>query len=361
MLGVGGCLFLSSCSNDVATVEGDSVLPILFTASQTGVATEAHTRSDIPAAFPNAGNIAIIASNSSSATAPSDWGNSNLYLNHAAATAGTGVAKDVVTIYPVSLNTKVYWPFEPDKYLGFIAYSPATHASLTHDNATASTELAVSIDGSSKKFFDLLYTLPTATAYNKTTGKDGVPLGEFKHAMAGLVIKVTPVDATDPSKEVTDANAIKDMKIVKLDIQTKVTSGKLDLNSGAPEWTLTAPQSSSTVVHTLISTSTGLPYNKDGAIISYLFPATSSANTVELSSIGFTLKDGSITSVDNAYSINDFKIKDQEPVRLEMGKITVLNIKVKVATIQTGDDDTTTLEGTLIDWVYKGNSSVTIE
>ena len=368
MLGVGGCLFLSGCSNDVTTVEGNGVLPILFSVNQTGTATEVHTKSDAPATFPNSGKIAVIAAKSNSVMTPTDWSKSNLYLNHVAATAGIGTVSDVidngvttkVTTYPVTLNTTAYWPFNPNEYLEFVAYSPAEHLTLSHDE-NSPAKLTVSADGSSKNFFDLLYTTPTA-AYNKASGKDGaVSLGEFQHAMAALVVKVTPIDAI--TLQPITGDAIKDLKIAKLNVQTKVTTGELNISSGTPTWVLTNPANGAAYItsKTLISSNTSLPYNSEKEEC-YLFPATTEVNTVELSRIEFMLMDGSITSVDTTYDIKDFKqTPSGESVKLEMGKTTVLNIKVKVTSIQTGEDNKTTLEGTLVDWIYKGNSSVTIE
>lgn len=357
-------LSVSGCGDDLAAPEAEGELvPITFSTSiRTSVSTEpareAQTKAEdaIPT-FPNSGNIAIIAANGGSETTPTDWAAGNLFLSHAAATASIGTLTDGTTTYPIKLSAPTYWPFDPDKYLGFVAYSPASHTALTNNG---STELTVTANGTDKIFPDLLYTTPT-TGYNKVSGKNGVSLGEFKHAMAKLVIKVIPIDAIT-GLEVT-GDVIKDLKITKLDIQTKVTTGNLDLNSDTPAWVLTDPETSASAIkmYTLVSTDTALPYNSEGKGEYYLFPATNGVNTVELSQIGFTLKDGSITSVDETYAISEFKVNQDESVKLEMGKITTLNIKVKVTSIETGDDDNTTLEGTLIDWVYKGNSDVTIE
>ena len=355
-------LTVSGCGDDLAAPEAEGELvPITFSTSiRTSVSTEpareAQTKAEVtPPPFPNSGNVAIVAANGGSETTPTDWTTGNLFLSHAAATASTGTLINGTTTYPINLPATTYWPFNPDKYLGFVAYSPASHTVLTNNG---STELTVTANGSDKIFPDLLYTTPTL-GHNKVSGKNGVSLGEFKHAMAKLVIKVTPIDAIT-GEEVT-GDAIKELKIKKLDIQTKVTTGKLDLKTSA--WILTAPddQASAIKMYTLVSADTALPYNSGGRGEYYLFPATNGVNTVELSQIGFTLKDGSITSVDKTYAISEFKNGESESVKLEMGKITTLNIKVKVTSIEAGGDDNTTLEGTLIDWVYKGNSDVTIE
>lgn len=360
-------LSLSGCSEDLAAPEAEGELvPITFTASNVGVSVEQGTQTRAATPFLN-NKVAIIAAKSSSEDKPTDWSDGNLHINHAEAIVGT-FANDK---YSINFNPTKYWPFhnnEEGYNLGFVAYSPIEDAALSHTQ-DAPTKLNIAVT-TSISFPDLLYTKPTDKSYNKVTGKDGVSLGEFNHAMAQLVIEVIPIDKTT-LKEITNYSNDK-LKITNLNIQTQVITGIFDLQTST--WELTNPTSSTdTKVKTLIDNSNAkaLPYrsnNKQQGGSStteyYLFPATGSVNTVNLSQIELTMKDGIVADIGDTYTLDKFtfdKNGTSTPITLEMGKITTLTIKVKVTEIETGGSNNTILEGTLKDWIYKGNSSITIE
>lgn len=366
-------LFVSGCGDDLAAPEADgNPVPIILKAS--GIAastdTEVQTRTTD---FPNNGTIAIVAakttkpvSDSESSTENNianniDWSSNNLYLNHVEATAGTKNASN----YPVTLSPVQYWPFNPDEFLTFAAYSPKSAHKAGTDHTLSVTATT------SKPFPDLLYSTPTE-AYNKDSGKHGVALTQFQHAMARLIIQVTPINKDGkPIENYNNDN----FKITKLNIQTKVTTGDFDFIP-APTWTLASADASFTTIYHIIHATDGyadakaknLPYDssdtsKGGSNTEYyLLPATVT-NTAALSKIEFELRDKSYTytyAAGNDGSLDEFKTKDNNNITLQMGKTTILTIKIKVTDIQNGGNDNILLYGTLKDWEYKGDSSITI-
>lgn len=366
MLGIGGCLFLSGCSNDVATEEKNGVLPILFSASistsvntetTNGVQTKAETTT-----FPNGGSIAILAANATQNEVNSDgWAASNLYMNHVSATTlGTE------TPYPVNVPTTYYWPFNPNEYLTFSAYSPAIHASLSMTDTDTKAKLTVEVGTSSTTFPDLLYSAPT-DRWNKEKGQNAdeaqkkVALNQFQHAMTRLVIRVIPVD--DKGEEIIDYDNAASIKIKKLAIRTKVTKGELNFTTETPAiWSVT--EATDHTLYTIIESTDGiiLPYNsekmeeaKQDKTEYYILPATTSIATAEKSNIALTITDG-IIDYNYTPAINEFM-----PATLEMGKITTLTFKVRVMKVSTGDTDHIVLMGDVSPWIEKGNSDVTIE
>lgn len=344
------CLFVSGCGEDFAAPEADSEqVPILFSALSVSTSTDAETRTRAATTdFPNNGKIAVLAANAEEHTTNLDW--NDLHLNHAAANAGTKNSNK----YPVTLESTQYWPFDGDKYLSFAAYSPASartaNANTLTVTATAQTP-----------FPDLLYSTPTRV-YNKVTGAAGVELTEFKHAMARVVIKVIPVN--EDGSEISGYNS-DNFKITQLNIQTQATTGTFDFLAGAPAWTLPASDGNFVTVYNLINAPSysdakakKLPYDSDAC---YLLPLATN-NRLELSKVGFQVSDKAYTYTYSGSdgSLDEFKNESNGSITLEMGKTTVLTIKVRVMDIQNGGNNNILLYGTLKGWEYKGNSTVTI-
>lgn len=350
IIGVVGAL-LSGCSNELQPEVEDGLVPIRLSVSGTRVSAEAGmTRGNADATdFPHNGDISVMAAKTKQSETNVDW--SNLYLNMPA-TVGTKSSGK----YPVALNPVQYWPFNADEYLSFAAYSPSAA------KKEGANPVLLNVTGNeTAPFPDLLYSTPT-TAYNKEAGN--VELTTFQHAMARLVIKVIPVDKD--GKEIENYKN-DGLKITKLAIQTKVTTGDFDFLAPTPAWTLTAlgDKVDYATLYRLINGGKTLPYdssdsNQGGSDTGYyLLPATDDVNTVALSKIVFTLKD-------NGYSytyergLDEFITDAGGNVKLEMGKTTLLTTKVEVIDIEHGGKDNVILYGTLKDWEYKGNSTVTI-
>lgn len=350
IIGVVGAL-LSGCSNELQPEVEDGLVPIRLSVSGTRVSAEAGmTRGTTD--FPHNGDITVMAAKTKQSETNVDWSSTgNLYLNMPATVGMKSSGK-----YPVTLDPVQYWPFNADEYLRFAAYSP----SAAKKEGTNPVLLMVT-GNETAPFPDLLYSTPT-TAYNKKAGN--VELTTFRHAMARLVIKVIPIN--EKGEEIKNYKN-DDLKLTQLDIQTKVTTGDFDFLAPTPAWTLTAPgdKVDYATLYRLINGGKTFPYdssdsNQGGSDTGYyLLPATDDVNTVALSKIVFTLKD-------NGYSytyergLDEFTATDTGSVKLEMGKTTLLTIKVKVTDIETGGGDNVILYGTLKDWEYKGNSTVTI-
>lgn len=352
IIGVVGAL-LSGCSNELQPEVEDGLVPIRLSVSGTRVSAEAGmTRGTTD--FPHNGNIAVMATKTTKDATNVDWSTGNLYLDMAATVGTKSDGK-----YPVALDPVQYWPFNADEYLRFAAYSPSTAK-----KEGASTVLLMVTGTETAPFPDLLYSTPTP-AYNKEAGN--LKLTAFRHAMARLVIKVIPVDKDG---KLIDNYKNDNLKITKLAIQTKVTTGDFDFLAPTPAWTLTQPSDNYVTLYKLINASTynegkALPYDSSSPAQGdyYLLPATNNVNTVEYSRVELELSDNAYTytyasGADG--SLDEFKTADTESVTLEMGKTTLLTIKVKVTDIQTGGEIDPILYGTLKDWEYKGNSTVTI-
>lgn len=352
IIGVVGAL-LSGCSNELQPEVEDGLVPIRLSVSGTRVSAEAGmTRGTTD--FPHNGDITVMAAKTKQSEANVDWSTGNLYLNMPATVGTKSDGK-----YPVALDPVQYWPFNADEYLRFAAYSPSGAK-----KEGASTVLLIVTGNETAPFPDLLYSTPTP-AYNKEAGN--VKLTTFRHAMARLVIKVIPVD-----KDGEEIRSYKNdnLKITKLAIQTKVTTGDFDFLAPTPAWTLTQPSGDYVTLYKLINASTynegiALPYDSSSPAQGdyYLLPATNNVNTVEYSRVELELSDNAYTytyasGADG--SLDEFKTADGKSVTLEMGKTTFLTIKVKVTDIQTGGEIDTILYGTLKDWEYKGNSTVII-
>lgn len=356
IIGVVGAL-LSGCSNELQPEVEDGLVPIRLSVSGTRVSAEAGmTRGNADATdFPHKGDIAVMAAKIKQSETYVDWSSTgNLYLDMLATVGTKSNGK-----YPVALKSVQYWPFNADEYLRFAAYSPSA---AKKDGANP---VLLNVTGNKlAPFPDLLYSTPT-TAYNKETGKEGVELTTFQHAMARLVIKVIPINEKGDS---IDNYKNDNLKITQLDIQTKVTTGDFDFLASTSAWNLTKPGDNAeyTTLYTLINIGgKTLPYdssnsNQGGSDTGYyLLPATDDVNTVAFSGIVFTLKDNGY-SYTYDYELDKFTAADGKSVKLEMGKTTLLTIKIKVTDIETGGKDNVILYGTLKDWEYKGNSTVTI-
>jgi|GEM_PF-1574973 len=360
---IGACsLSLSGCGNDAIVQEdvAGQTLPISFKANLPSLNIENTTRAT---SFSNGDRVTIVAANAGAESPiPTDWTPGNLYLNHEVGTIGSETWEHEYAEYPITLNTLKYWYFEPNKYLSFIAYSPITDPEV--DARVSRTDMNLAINGTTEPLFpDLLYTAPIGN-YNKSRVS---VLLDFKHAMARLAVKVIAVDQDNnilPANE----HPVNQLQISSLVIKTKVTQGNFNLVSS--QWTLTDPGSSapSQVAYTVIPSSgasTSIPYDNSGTGIgtstSYLLPSASNVNTVELSSIVFKVKDTNTDiEVGGEYTLNQFKQIDNSPVTLEMGKTTILLIKLQYTAIPP-ITPTVQLQGQLVDWNDKGASTVTIE
>ncbi|MFV0589249.1 fimbrillin family protein [Bacteroides reticulotermitis] len=357
VMGIFGLLALSGCNNEVAAPDTELV-PISFNTNLPTAAVASMTRATT---FTNGDKVGIVAANvatESPLPAASGWLTSNLYLNHEVGTIGNATWEHGYLEYPISLSSVKYWPFEPNKYLGFVAYSPIPSVESRITRPTSDMNLTVQ-NGTAGSFFpDLLYTNVVGN-YNKSRVS---VLLDFKHAMAKLVVRVIAVD--QDGNVLSSGHPVNQLRITSLIVNTKVTQGSFNLVSS--QWTLTNPAggAASQTAYTLVSptgTPATIPYDNSTTSTSYLLPQTAGVNTVALSSLVFKVKDTSIdTEVGGEYTLDQFKQLDETPVTLEMGKTTVLLVKLQYTAIPP-ITPTIKIEGQLVEWDYKGTSTVVIE
>ena len=354
LIGVFGLLFLAGCDTEVAIPEEGDLEPILFSANLPEAVVENSSRLR-STGFSNGDKVGIVAAKASVTTPlPTDW-TTDLYMNHVVGTVGdpTWVHADPDPEYPITLNPTRYWPFNPDEYLGFAAYSPVP-GSGGGDSRVTRANMELTVNGQTNNYFpDLLFTGRIGN-YNKI---DKRVLFDFKHAMAKLAVNVTVVDQNDKPL-LTGQHPVNQLEISSLVVQTQAHQAIFDLMSS--KWTSIETVADFQTAYTGETLLT-LPYSNVETSTWYLLPSTSTVNTVDMTRIDFKVRDKNIDEeYGGEYSLADFKQASGEPVKLEMGKTTVLNIKIKYVLIPVPDPEII-LEGQLVEWDYKGESTVTIE
>lgn len=356
VMGIFGLLALSGCNNEVAAPDTEQV-PISFNANLPALTVESQTRAT---SFTNGDKVGIVATNvtaESPLPGTSGWQTSSLYLNHEVGTIGNATWEHGYLEYPISLGSVKYWPFEPNKYLGFVAYSPIPSVESRITRPASDMNLTVQNGATGNFFPDLLYT-DVVGNYNKTRVS---VLLDFKHAMAKLVVRVIAVD--QDGNVLSSGHPLNQSRITSLIINTKVTQGVFNLASS--QWTLTNPAGGATsqTAYTLVSSGSPatIPYDNSTTSTSYLLPQTSAVNTVSLSSLIFKVKDSNTDiEVGGEYTLDQFKQLDETPIKLEMGKTTVLLVKLQYTAIPP-IAPTIKIEGQLVEWDDKGTSTVVIE
>ena len=339
---IGGCLFLSGCSNDVATVEGDGNLPILFTASistSTDVETQnsAQTKAETTS-FPNGGHIAILAANATQSGVNSD-GWQNLYMDVTATATGTNPTYPVI----VDGTTTYYWPFNPEEKLVFVAYSPKDYPHVSNNRTSLNILLK-------DKMEDVVYTKPTAPLA-KT--KETVNLGEFQHALAKIRIVVKAID------EAGKPTTAKQFKVTSIKVKTQATSAVFDLTSSR----LTSQLATNFTSFPLLSTARALDTEEGVVAELNILPGNE-----ESTYIGLTLTDDVLsygkdesdsTNGNFGYKLSEFTPETgTEKLAFEAGMITTLTFNIKVTDIQ---NKSIILKGDLKDWECQGDFEVGIE
>ena len=342
-----GALLLSGCSNDTLQPETDGERsPITFKASGVNVSIEEQTQTrTIGDNFPYSGEIAIVAANATAATA--DW--SNLYMDHKHATAAAEDANGKHTVVTEGSDV-YYWPFNPEEYLSFTAYSPREGGTLAIESSSR-TQLRVSPNSnttSSDPYIDLLCT-PVLGRFNKTQKSVELP---FSHAMAQVEINVIAIDKEGNKVNVPNPP----IAVEKLTLSTKIEEGVFDL--AVNEWKFDTPSDNFSELCTLIKENKSIPLQDMPSCL--LLPTANGTDMTANVQVNITLKDAS-GSVSYSYPISAFQTTGNVPVTLERGKKTALTIKVRLKDISTGNTDAIILQGDLEPWDYKGESKVTIE
>ena len=301
------------------------------------------------------GIVATNVDNESPLPTAEEWSVGNLYMNHIVGTMGDATWTHGYPEYSISLPSVWYWHFEANKYLGFVAYSPipSTDAKITRP----SNDMNLTVQrGVENNFFpDLLYT-DVMGNYNKSRVS---VLLDFKHAMTRLAVKVIAINKD--GKVLESGHPVDKLQIVSLNINTKVTQGIFNLVSS--QWALSSPATNvnGQTAYTLVDPNAPqkIPYT-DASTSTYLLPQTAATNTALLSSLNIKIKDTSTDiEVGGEYTLDKFKQLDETPIKLEMGKTAILVVKLQYTAIQP-NLPTIKMEGQLVDWDYKGTSTVVI-
>ena len=356
-------LVFTGCDKESVTPDTEEKVPITLSASSLPVSVDIQTQTRATETINNR-SIGIVAAKAtgSDLSGVTSW--TDYYLDHVRA---TGTDTDLNGEKEVAFAQPQYWPFNPGEYLAFVAYSPysGTGGDARVERIGAANTLKVSAN-STESFPDFLYTEPVG-AFNKETAKantdKAVSLGEFQHAMAKLDIEVKLVDKDGnliPESQFPNPNQL---RITELKVSTEVKNGEFDLlqATSTKVWTLLDATGAEQTVQTHISTSTTLtatlpiyancfllPGTEDNSYVSITIQELNSAGTVPISTIIRKAK------------ITEFEVSSGGGAKLEMGKTTKLTIKVKYVPIPDPEKDII-LEGQLVEWDYKGKSTVTIE
>lgn len=361
MVALCSLLVLASCDKEAVNIPGTETekVPITLSASSLQVSVDAQTRAETI----NGRTIGVVAANTDETTplASVDWG--GCYLEHVKA-SGTNTTLNGEK--EVAFSPAQYWPFNPAEYLAFVAYSPyhGTDGDSRVERVGTTNTLKVTANGNS--FPDFLYTEPVGP-YNKDTAKEAtdkaVSLGEFQHAMAKLDIQVKLVDKDGveiPAANFPNPNRL---RIAELKVLTEVKNGEFDLlQTTSPKvWTNLGATGTKETVRTHISSPTTLTATLPTYTNCFLLPGTEEKSSVsikiqELHPTASTV----VNEVSRDANITEFEVSAGVGAKLEIGKTTLLTIKVKYVPIPEPDTDII-LEGQLVEWDYKGESTVTIE
>lgn len=363
-------LVFASCDKEaVDTPDVGENVPITLSAPSLPVSVDIETKAtsaskgiQTRAETINGRSIGVVAVNTDKTTPLTDIDWSKYYLNHVRAN-GTNTTLNV-NEKKVAFATTQWWPFNPNEYLAFVAYSPYTNDNRVTRNSGTNT-LKVSANASNS-FPDFVYTVPIGS-WNKEDAKVAtdktISLGEFQHALAKLDIEVMLVDKNGtpiPDTQFPNPNRL---RITQLRVSTGVKHGEFNLlQTTSPKvWTGLDGTGVEETVRTHISSSTTLTHNLPLYTGCMLLPGTEDKSWVtirvqELHPTNSTV----ITTVDRKAKISDFVVSPGVGATLEMGKTTLLTIKVKYVPIPDPGLDII-LEGQLVEWNYKGKSTVTIE
>lgn len=373
---LGLLLVFASCDKEaVDTPDVGENVPITLSAPSLPVSVDIETKAtsaprgiQTRAETINGRSIGVVAVNSNATTLLENvnWVD-NYYLDHVRA---NGTNTPLNGEEEVKFAATQWWPFNPNEYLAFVAYSPYTNDSRV-EREDASNTLKVSASATNS-FPDFVYTEPVGS-WNKETAKTApgkaVSLGEFQHAMAKLDIEVILVDKDgDPIPQAQFPNPNR-LRITQLGVSTEVKHGEFNLlqTTSPKEWTALETGGTEQTVRTHISSSTTLTHNLPLYTGCILLPGTEDKSYVNITVRELhPTSSTEITTVNRKAKISEFEVSPGVGAALEMGKITKLTIKVKYVSIPTPPDPDNPnieliLQGQLVEWDYKGESTVTIE
>ncbi len=353
-------LCFAGCENEsIIPDTGEEKVPITLSASSLPVSVDVQTRAETI----NKRSIGIVAAKAtgSSISDVTSW--TDYYLDHVRA---NGTDTNLNGEKQVTFATFQWWPFNPAEFLAFVAYSPysGTGGDSRVARVVGTNTLKVTA-GTTNAFPDFLYTTPMGS-YNKVVAQNAqdnaISLGEFQHAMAKLDIRIILVDKNGDklaADKYPDPNRI---RITELKVSTEVNSGEFDLlQTAEPKaWTSLNVLATKQMVRTHISTATELAPTLSTYTNCFLLPGTENESYVSVTIQEWDeTTNAPLNTIIKEAKIEEFEVSAGVGAKLEMGKTTLLTIKVKYMPIP--DPENIILEGQLVEWNYKGKSTVTIE
>lgn len=285
--------------------------------------------------FPNDGKIAVTAAYYNGVSV--NWLS---YPDIQNTTATANQINDTHYEFVWNNNDIKYWPFD-DSELVFMAYSPVpdgSAVSMGYDPTFVKLSLQANMP-------DVLYATANATAsivpYMKTAA-DTVRLGEFRHALSQVTVKVQPGEHMNPNVQVSS-----------LTLTTTKRKATLDLFGGDTGLTLDTQDESFT--YSLVTSPTNF-FTTPVSETVLVYPATEDDTTVSIS-----LTDGQF-SVSVTYDIADFEniVSNLNDLKFERAINTILTITVNGTEVQKPNDNIQ-LKGTLSNWDPQENYGVIIK
>lgn len=354
----------TGCDKEPSVTSGaEEKVPINLSASSLPVPATLQTRAETL----NGRTIGVVAVKTDESTPLKDIDWSGYYLDHVRA---TGTKNEVDNEEEVVFAQPQWWPFNPGEYLAFAAYSPhygnGGDERVTRVGTTSTLKV---VAGSKNAFPDFLFTNPVGP-YNKRDAQakqSGVlSLGEFQHAMAKLDINVVLVDKNGvpiPKEKFPNPNPL---RIKKLEVGTKVKNGEFNVTQTAlpKQWTALDNSGTEQAVYTPVNISTELTASFP-TMSCLLLPGTHDTSYIAITIEELDATKKIMTTIDRKAAISEFMDESQDPAKgavLEMGKTTLLTIKVRYVSIPDPDPkDQIILEGQLVEWDYKGKITVVVE
>lgn len=289
--------------------------------------------------FPNDGVIAVTAAYYAGA-GTTDWTSYSDIQNARAETdqdLGSGAT------YTFAWDTPRYWPFD-GRELVFIAYSPQAVAGSGVELMDA-TNLRLTLK---EDMPDVMYASVNATAadnpYSKAdqgTNYNTVNLGEFRHALSQVSVRVTADASMNPA-----------VRLMGVQPKTTRPFATLDLLRGDTGLTVLPDQQN--FVWDLYS---GGSYNfndDDYTGLAMFYPGTEGDTSLIV-----TLEDGPITQTWE-FDVDEFLISNtQNSVTFRRAQRAELIVTVKGVDV-IHPNDQVTLQGVLADWVDRGDYRIVI-
>jgi len=290
--------------------------------------------------FPNDGVIAVTAAYYTGAGTATDW---TSYSDIQNARAETDQDLSSGATYTFAWDTPRYWPFNGSE-LVFIAYSPQAVAGSGVELIDA-TNLRLTLR---EDMPDVMYASVNATAADYPYSKadqdinySTVNLGEFRHALSQVSVRVT-----------ADASMNPDVELVGVQLKTTRPFATLDLLGG--DTGLLVGTDRQDFVWDLLSGASYAFYSADYTGLAMFYPGTE-ADT----SLLITLQDGPLT-VTWEFGVEEFLIgSTTDAVTFRRAQRAELVVTVRGVDV-INPNDAVTLQGILADWVDRGDYRIVI-